>query len=112
MRSISEEPLARVRRDRDSRTITLILDAAIANIAMFAIAAHANEREAHVREVEGIGRSLPEGSYGRSNRQSIAAHQTGVAARLRASSRPTAPPSTTIPPRYKLTGVRPWSGLC
>jgi hypothetical protein len=30
---------------------------------MFAIAAHADEREAHVREVERSGHSLPEDSY-------------------------------------------------
>lgn len=31
-----------------------------------------------------FGRTLPEGSYGWSNRQAIAAHETRVAARLRA----------------------------
>ena len=51
---------------------------------MFAIAAHADEREAHVREVEWSGRNLPEGSYGRRNREAIAARETRVAARLRA----------------------------
>ena len=51
---------------------------------MFAIAAHADEREAHVREVERSGQNLPEGSYGRRNRQAIAARETRVATRLRA----------------------------
>ena len=51
---------------------------------MYAIAAHAGEREAHVREVEQYGRTLPEDSYGRRNRQAIAARETRVAARLRA----------------------------
>ena len=51
---------------------------------MFAIAAHADEREAHLREVERSGRSLPEGSYGRRNRQAIAVRETRVATRLRA----------------------------
>ena len=55
-----------------------------ASIALFAIAAHADEREAHVREVGRSGRSLPEGSYGRGNRQAIAARETQIAARLRA----------------------------
>jgi hypothetical protein len=50
---------------------------------MFAIAAHADEREAHVREVERSGQNLPEGSY-RRNRQAIAARETRVAIRLRA----------------------------
>jgi hypothetical protein len=35
--------------------VSLILDATIANIALFAIAAHADEREAHIREVERFG---------------------------------------------------------
>ena len=82
--TVDQQPLALARRDPDSRTVTLVLDAATANIAMFAIAAHADEREAHVREVERFGRTLPEDSYGRSNRQAIAAHETRVAARLRA----------------------------
>ena len=64
--------------------VSLVLDATTANIAMFAIAAHADEREAHVREVERSGQNLPEGSYGRRNRQAIAARETRVAARLRA----------------------------
>jgi hypothetical protein len=77
-------PITLARHDPGSRTVTLVLDAATANIAMFAIAAHADEREAHVREVERYGRTLPEDSYGRRNRQDIAAHETQVATRLRA----------------------------
>jgi len=76
--------LALARRDPETQTVTLVLDATTANIALFAIAAHADEREAHLREVERSGRSLPEGSYGRRNRQAIAARETRVAARLRA----------------------------
>ena len=49
----------------DGRRVTLILDATTANAAMFALAAYADERDAHLREVEQVGRSLPEGSYGR-----------------------------------------------
>jgi hypothetical protein len=76
--------LALARRDPDTQMVSLVLDATTANIAMFAITAHADEREAHVREVERSGRSLPEGSYGRRNRQAIAARETRVTARLRA----------------------------
>jgi hypothetical protein len=76
--------LALARRDPQTQMVSLFLDATTANIAMFAIAAHADEREAHVREVERSGRSLPEGSYGRRNRQAIAARETRIAARLRA----------------------------
>ena len=72
------------RHDPETGTVTLVLDAATASIAMFAIAAHADEREAHLREVERSGQDLPEGSYGRRNRQAIAARETRVATRLRA----------------------------
>ena len=71
-------------RNPDSQTVSLILDATTASIAIFAIAAHADEREAHIREVERFGQTLPEGSYGRRNRQAIAARETRIAARLRA----------------------------
>jgi hypothetical protein len=76
--------LALARQDRQTQAVSLVLDATTANIALFAIAAHADEREAHVREVERSGRTLPEGSYGRRNRQAIAARETRVASRLRA----------------------------
>jgi hypothetical protein len=55
-----------------------------ASIAIFALAAHADEREAHIREVEQHGADLPEGSYGRRNRQAIAVRETRTTARLRA----------------------------
>ncbi len=76
--------LALARRDPDTQMVSIVLDETTANIAMFAIAAHADEREAHKREVERSGQNLPEGSYGRRNRQAIAARETRVAARLRA----------------------------
>jgi hypothetical protein len=76
--------LALARRDPETQTLTLVLDGTTADIALFAIAAHADEREAHLREVERYGHSLPEGSYGRRNRQVIAARETRIAARLRA----------------------------
>lgn len=76
--------IAYARRDPQTQTVCLILDTTTANTALFAIAAHADEREAHLREVERSGRNLPEGSYGQRNRQAIAARETRVAARLRA----------------------------
>jgi hypothetical protein len=75
---------ALARHDPETGTVTLVLDATTASIAMFALAAHADEREAHVREVERSGADWPEGSYGRANRQAIAARETRIAARLRA----------------------------
>jgi hypothetical protein len=76
--------LALARQDPDTQMVSLVLDATTADIAMYAVAAHADEREAHVREVERSGQNLPEGSYGRRNRQTIAARETRVATRLRA----------------------------
>jgi len=76
--------LALARRDPETQTVSLVLDATTASIALFALAAYADEREAHVREVEQYGATLPEGSYGRRNRQAIAARETRVATRLRA----------------------------
>jgi hypothetical protein len=75
---------ALARHDPETGTVTLVLDTTTASIALFALAAHADEREAHVREVEQYGADLPEGSYGRRNRQAIAARETRIAARLRA----------------------------
>jgi hypothetical protein len=75
---------ALARHDPETQTVTLVLDATTASIAMFAVAAHAGEREAHAREVERSGADWPEGSYGRRNRQAIAARETRVATRLRA----------------------------
>ena len=74
-------------RDPGNRTVSLILDETSASIAVHAIAAHAADREAHAREVAQFGQNLPEGSYGRQNRQAIAARETRVAARLRAIER-------------------------
>jgi hypothetical protein len=75
---------ALARHDPGTGTVTLVLDATTASVAMFAIAAHADEREAHVREVERSGADWPDGSYGRRNRQTIAARETRIAVRLRA----------------------------
>ena len=75
------------RQDPDTQMVSFALDATTANIALFAIAAEADEREAHVREVERFGASLPPDSYGRRNREAIAARETRVAARtLRAAT--------------------------
>jgi hypothetical protein len=75
---------ALARHDPETGTVTLVLDATTASIAMFAVAAHAGEREAHAREVDRSGADWPEASYGRRNGQAIAARETRVANRLRA----------------------------
>ena len=79
--------IALAQANRDTRTVSLILDEATASTVLFAVAAHADEREAHVREVERYGQTLPEGTYGRRNRQAIAARETRIVARLRAVER-------------------------
>jgi hypothetical protein len=79
--------IALARPDPKGRTVSFILDATTANITMFAVAAYAGEREAHVREVEHFAEKWPEDSYGKRNRQAIAARETRVAARLRAVER-------------------------
>lgn len=83
----SPQVIALARHDHGNRTVSLILDETSAGIAMHAITAHATDREAHAREVAQFGQSLPEGSYGRRNRQAIAARETRMAARLRAIER-------------------------
>ncbi|HEY1324517.1 MAG TPA: hypothetical protein VGF32_29935 [Streptosporangiaceae bacterium] len=75
---------ALARHDPETGTVTLVLDASTASAAIFALAAHASEREAHAREVERSSADWPDDSYGRRNRQAIAARETRVATRLRA----------------------------
>jgi hypothetical protein len=70
--------------DPESQTVTFVLDAVTANIAVYAITAHAQEREAHLREIQLHAQDLPEGSYGRRNRQAIADRETRITTRLRA----------------------------
>jgi hypothetical protein len=79
--------IARAERDPRTRTVSLILDETTANIAMHAIAAHAGDCEAHVREVQQFAHGLPDHSYGKRNRHAIAARETRVAQRLRAVER-------------------------
>ena len=82
---------------------------------MFAVAAHASEREAHAREVERSGADWPDGSYGRRNRQAIAARETRVATRLRAAQHAyqtvvgheTALTPPELPGHSVLPGMRP-----
>ena len=66
---VNPGPLSLASRNTETQTVTLVLDAAIA--------AHADEREAHIREVQRYGQTLPADSYGRRNRQAIAAAEPG-----------------------------------
>jgi hypothetical protein len=76
--------IAMARRDPATGTVSLILDEATANLAIHAIAVSAANREAHVREIQQHGERLPENSYGRRNRRSIATRETRITTRLRA----------------------------
>jgi hypothetical protein len=101
---------ALARHDPETQTVTLVLDSTTTSIAMFAIAAHADEREAHSREVERSSADWPEGSYGRRNRQAIAARETRIAARLRAiqhAYQATAGHDTTFTPPEPARVLRP-----
>jgi hypothetical protein len=80
----SRGPIALASRNPETQTVTIVMDTATANAVMFAIAAHADEREAHIREVECFGQTLPDGSYGRRNREAMVGRETRIAARLRA----------------------------
>ena len=51
---------ALARYDPDGQTVTLVLDAATANTAIYALTAHAQEREAHLREIQLHAQDLPE----------------------------------------------------
>jgi hypothetical protein len=75
------------RHPSGNRTVTLVMDEATANLAIFAITVHAGEREAHLREVEQFAQGLPAGSYGRQNREAIAARERRAALHLRAIER-------------------------
>jgi len=77
-------PVALASRKPETQTVTLVLDTTTANAVMFAIAAHADEREAHIREVQSYAQTLLEDSYGRRNRQAIANRETRITSRLRA----------------------------
>lgn len=79
-----QQPIAMARHDPASRTVTLILDDTTANMAIHALAVSAADREAHTREVQQYSQTLPDNSYGKSNRETIAARETRIAARLRA----------------------------
>ena len=76
-------PVALASHNPETQTVTLVIDTATANAVMFAIAGHADEHEAHIREVQSYAQTLPESSYGRRNRHAIAARETRIAARLR-----------------------------
>lgn len=78
------QAVALANRNSESHTVSLILDATTASTVMYAVAAQASEREAHIREVKRFGQSLPQGSYGRRNRDAIAARESRIAGRLRA----------------------------
>jgi hypothetical protein len=52
---------------------------------MYALAGHADEREAHLREVDRFSQTLPEGSYGGHNRQATARGKSRQLAALTAA---------------------------
>lgn len=76
----SRQPLiAMARHDPASQTVSLILDTATANAAIHAISTQAADRE-----IQQISQQLPADTYGRRNRDIIAARETRITTRLRA----------------------------
>ena len=78
---------AKASRDPGNPLITIRMDAVTATLVMFAIATNASDRETYAREVRRFSQGLPEGSYGKANRNDIATRETEAAARLRAIER-------------------------
>jgi hypothetical protein len=75
------------RRDDVTRAVTFILDGAAADAAVHAIKIDAMTREARIRQIRQQGETLAEGTYGRQNRDAIAARETQIAEGLRAIER-------------------------
>jgi hypothetical protein len=78
------ESIAMAQHDEASQTVTLIIDTTTAGAVMHAIGVNAMEREARIRRVQQQGQNLPEGSYGRENRETVIARERRIAAGLRA----------------------------
>jgi hypothetical protein len=81
------QSIAMAHYEPSSQTVSFILDAATANAAIHAISVNAADREAHAREIQQRSQSFPEGSYGKSNRETIAARESRIATRLRTVER-------------------------
>jgi hypothetical protein len=77
-------PIAMAHHDQASDTVTFIVDPAIADAAIYAITSNAMEREARIRHIQQASQHLPEGSYGRENREAIIARETQITNGLRA----------------------------
>jgi hypothetical protein len=85
--AIPLKPVALARRDEVTRSVTFILDAKVAEAAVQAITAEAMAREARIRQTRQQAADLSQGSYGRRNREDIAARETAIADGLRAIER-------------------------
>ena len=85
--AIPLKPAALARRDEVTRAVTFILDATVAEAAVHAITADAMTREARIRQARQQAQDLSQGSYGRQNREAIAARETTIADGLRAIER-------------------------
>ena len=102
--------IAMARHDPASQTVSLLLDATTANAAIHAISTLAADREARTRELQQYSQQFPEDSYGRSNRETIAARETRITTRLRAverAYRTALDPETTPAPELTQYSRRP-----
>lgn len=80
----TDEPVAEVYPDEEDRTVTMLLDSKTAAVLLYAARLLFTNCEAHAREVRLAAGQLPEASYGRKNREEIAARQERIASRIRA----------------------------
>lgn len=81
------EGIADVWLDEEADLVTMVLDPKTAAVVMYAARLMASDMEAHSREVLDVAGKLPEGSYGRQNREEIASRRGRVARRLRVLER-------------------------
>ncbi len=84
---ISLKPPVMARRDEATRAVTFIMDGTVAEAAVQAITADVMAREARIRQARQQGQDLAPGSYGRANREAIAAREATIADGLRAIER-------------------------
>lgn len=74
-RDVAADPnsgMAIVYPDEERGTVTMVMDERTAAVVIHAVRAFTSDKEAHAREVLAVAERMPEGSYGRKNREEIA----------------------------------------
>lgn len=89
-RDVSADPndgIADVFYDEEAGLITFTMDTRVAGIVIHAVRQLAAEKEAHKREVMAVAERMPEGSWGRKNREEIATRLGRIARPCRSLER-------------------------